>query len=245
MALRSCGDLRIGGATNYNGMARLGMKRSGVAPLCMASSLPRRPLPWSRTQACDTPLRAGEGLGVRFCGAGVRFPCAQLALGVLRRLAGTLEAVLLALLHARVAREEAGLAQGRPEGLVRTQERPRHAMAHRASLAAHTSADHLHRDVEARRQLEQPQWALGLCQQHVAPEILLGFAAVHYHAAVAIGKEPHTRHGGLAPARAGGIRALILRQRVSSACYASSATACWRAIISPGVGVVHGSGFCA
>src|SRR5260221_7836800 len=28
MALRSCGDLRIGGATNYNGMARLGITSS-------------------------------------------------------------------------------------------------------------------------------------------------------------------------------------------------------------------------
>src|ERR1700690_3404398 len=39
------------------------------------------------------------------------------ALGVLRRLAGSLEAVLLAFLHARVARQEAGLAQRQAEAV--------------------------------------------------------------------------------------------------------------------------------
>ena len=62
----------------------------------------------------------------------------RLALGVLRRLAGSLEAVLLALLHARVAREEAGLAERRraPSGSSRAARGRCHGGSRRPGLVA-------------------------------------------------------------------------------------------------------------
>src|SRR6266576_2226464 len=64
-----------------------------------------------------------------------------LALGVLRRLAGALEAVLLALLHARVAREQPGLAQLEAMALgIELEQGPGDAVADGAGLAAHSAA---------------------------------------------------------------------------------------------------------
>src|SRR6186997_1617988 len=72
-----------------------------------------------------------------------------LALRVLRRLASPLEPVLLALLHARVAREEASLAERRSVGVgVDLEQRPGDAMADRAGLAGHTAALDLDHRVE-------------------------------------------------------------------------------------------------
>ena len=65
---------------------------------------------------------------------------ARSALGVLRGLAGLLEAVLLALLLARVAREEAGLLELGAQLGVELDERPGDAEAQGAGLARDAAA---------------------------------------------------------------------------------------------------------
>ena len=60
--------------------------------------------------------RAGPGATARMGGPGdLPGPPSDLALGVLRRLAGALQAVLLAFLHPRVAGQEPGLAERQHE----------------------------------------------------------------------------------------------------------------------------------
>src|SRR5205807_352967 len=72
-----------------------------------------------------------------------------LALGVLGGFAGSLQAVLLALLHARVARQEAGLLEHRAALDVELDERPGDAVRDRARLARHAPARDPDADVEA------------------------------------------------------------------------------------------------
>src|SRR5438105_15957204 len=66
--------------------------------------------------------------------------CGWLALGELEPLARAGLAVLLALLHARVAREEAFLAHRAAQRLVEPHERPRDAELDRARLAGQAAA---------------------------------------------------------------------------------------------------------
>src|SRR5436190_7637830 len=78
-----------------------------------------------------------------------RPPGATLALRVLRRLAGALQAVLLALLHPRVAGEEAGLPQRQAVRVrVDLEEGPGDAVADRTGLAGHPAALDLDHGVE-------------------------------------------------------------------------------------------------
>src|SRR3954452_7044687 len=70
-----------------------------------------------------------------------------LPLGVLRRLAGLLQAVLLALLHPGVAGEEAGLLQRRPRLGVTVDERTRDAESHRTRLTGDAAALDAHEHV--------------------------------------------------------------------------------------------------
>src|SRR5438093_22594 len=66
---------------------------------------------------------------------------AQSALGVLRRLPCALQAVLLALLHPRVARQEAGLAEWHPGAVgIGGEKRAGDAVADRARLAVMAAA---------------------------------------------------------------------------------------------------------
>src|SRR4029077_20644611 len=69
------------------------------------------------------------------------------ALGELRPLAGLLEAGLLALLDARVTRQEATALELAPEVGIGLDQRPRHAMAQRAGLGRHATAVHARDDV--------------------------------------------------------------------------------------------------
>ena len=79
--------------------------------------------------------------GCRRCRSAASCPARPLLpLGVLRRLAGLLEAVLAALLLARVPREQAGLLQRRPRLGVERHERPGDAERERAGLAADAAA---------------------------------------------------------------------------------------------------------
>ncbi len=75
------------------------------------------------------------------------------ALAELRRAAGGLEAVLLALLHARVAGEEAGGLQRGAEFRVHLQQGAGDAVAQGAGLAGHAAAVDagLHIEVTGRR----------------------------------------------------------------------------------------------
>src|SRR4051812_29689765 len=82
---------------------------------------------------------------------------ALLALRVLRRLAGALQAVLLALLDARVAREEPGLAQRRAHGFVVRYQRAGDAVANRFGLARRAAALHLYQDVKGALRVRQAQ----------------------------------------------------------------------------------------
>src|ERR1700720_4188041 len=84
---------------------------------------------------CDSPANP----------AGAR---ARLALCVLRSLAGPLQAVLLALLHPRVAGQQACLLQSGPEVRVVLDEGTCDAVRDGAGLAAGAAADHLDADVE-------------------------------------------------------------------------------------------------
>src|SRR2546423_2388310 len=80
-----------------------------------------------------------------------------LPLRVLRGLAGALQAVLLALLHAGVARQESGLLEGRAQLLVRVEQRPGDAVGDGAGLSGHPPAQHLDADVEPAERVRQPQ----------------------------------------------------------------------------------------
>src|SRR5262245_49539457 len=64
----------------------------------------------------------------------------RLTLGVLRGLAGLLQAVLLALLDPRIPGEETGLLQRRTLFAVEFAERPRHRETQCAGLASHATA---------------------------------------------------------------------------------------------------------
>src|SRR5690349_6779626 len=139
----------------------------------------------------------------------------MLALGVLRGLARALEAVLLALLHAWVARQEAALAHRDAQFLVGTDKRARNAVPHSAGLAAHATAHYLDGNVEAVDQIDGTQRAAHRLHQRLAREILIRRTPVHNNIAVAIREEPDARHSSLAPARTVVIRPKILRQDVS------------------------------
>ena len=65
---------------------------------------------------------------------------ASLALGELGRATGSLQAVLLALLHARVTGQVAGLLDGGLELLIRLDQRAGDAVADRAGLAGEAAA---------------------------------------------------------------------------------------------------------
>src|SRR6185295_8853791 len=105
---------------------------------------------------------------------------ATLALRVLGRLAGPLQAVLLALLHPRVAGEEAGLAEGQPVGVrVDLEQGPGDAMADRAGLAGHAAALDLDHRVEVALGAGDTERHLHVGVAHGVAEVLLEAAAVH------------------------------------------------------------------
>src|SRR6266542_2431841 len=128
-------------------------------------------------------------------------PRAVLALGVLRRLAGPLEAVLLALLHPRVARQEAGLAKWQPVGLgVHLQERPSDAVADGPRLAGHAAAFHLDHRVVAALGAGHAERHPDLDLVHGIAEVLVERPAVDDDLAFA-GQQPDASDRRLATAR--------------------------------------------
>src|SRR5690606_9621014 len=97
-----------------------------------------------------------------------------LALGVLRRLAGTLEAWLLALLGARVARQEPSSLQRGAHVAVYLAQGPRNAQTHSRRLAALTTTVNLHADVVGCSRAGQGQ---RLAQNH----LVQGAAEIFFH----------------------------------------------------------------
>src|SRR5258706_5988090 len=139
-----------------------------------------------------------------------------LALGVLRRLAGALEAVLLAFLHARIAGQQPGLAQLNPVGLrVELEQRPGDAVADRAGLAGHAAALDLDHRVVAAIGIRDPEWQADLGLVDGRTEMLDHRATVDHDLALA-GQEPDPGHCRLATPRAGveclGGHGWVLRQ---------------------------------
>src|SRR6185503_11036844 len=140
-----------------------------------------------------------------------------LALGVLRRLAGALEAVLLALLHPRVAGEQARLAQLQAMGLrIELEQRPGDAVADCAGLAADPAALDLDHGVVAAVGVGDAERQLDVRLVDRGAEVLDQRPTVDHDLALA-GQEPHARDGGLATAGAGveGLGSHVLLRQAS------------------------------
>src|SRR3954451_20428140 len=138
----------------------------------------------------------------------------KLTLGELRALTGLLQASLLALLRARVAREEAAALELAAQVGIGLHESARHAVAEGAGLGGHPAAvdarDHVHALLVARR-LERCSHRL---LEGGAREEVLERAAVHLVLAGA-GLEDHARDGGLA--LAGGLVTRVGRELLGRA----------------------------
>src|SRR5438105_1875834 len=124
-----------------------------------------------------------------------------LALRELRRLSGALEAGLLPLLGARVAREKTGLAERRKVFPVHLKERARDAVRDRADLAADATAFDLHHRVEATRRAGDRERQEGLIGRTVASEVVIQRLSVHDDRTLA-GYEADASDGRLSTPRA-------------------------------------------
>src|SRR5687767_10079419 len=100
------------------------------------------------------------------------------ALGELEAGAGALLAVLLALLHARVAREEAGLLESLAQLEVVHLQRTGDPVADRAGLAARAAAVDGDDDVELVDGLRQGERLLDDHLQHFIAEVVVERAAI-------------------------------------------------------------------
>src|SRR5262245_59948906 len=128
-------------------------------------------------------------------------PQLRLALGVLTRAAGLAVADLLALDLARIARDEAGVAEGLAQRLVVLDERAGDAVTDGAGLAGDATAVDAHGDVELVHELHGFE---RLAHDHAAgftAEELIARAIVDGDRALA-GTQVDTGGGGLATAGA-------------------------------------------
>src|SRR5688572_8156309 len=96
-----------------------------------------------------------------------------LALRELEAGAGALLSVLLALFHARIAREEAGLLEALAKLGVVNLERARDAVANRTGLPARAAAVHRDDDVELVDRLRQRERLLDDHLQHFIAEVVV------------------------------------------------------------------------
>src|SRR3954462_11871900 len=123
-----------------------------------------------------------------------------LALGELRPLAGLLEAGLLALLHARVAREEAAALELRAEVGIGVDERAGDPVAQRAGLGRDAAAVDLRHHVHPVLVADGLERLADVALKREAREVLLERAPVDRVGARAR-TEDHAGDGGLALAR--------------------------------------------
>src|SRR3990170_3443323 len=124
------------------------------------------------------------------------------ALRVLRRLAGSLEAVLLALLHPRVAGEEAGLAKGQAAFRIELEESTGEAVPDRAGLTRDPATLDLDDRVELALGSGDPERQADICLVDRVSEVLDERASVHDDLTLAR-QEPDASDRGLASAGAG------------------------------------------
>src|SRR5687768_16452049 len=101
-----------------------------------------------------------------------------LALGELEARPGALLAVLLALLHARIAREETSLLEPLAQLEVEDLERTGDPVTNRAGLAARTAAVHRDDDVELVDRLRQRQRLLDDHLENFIAKVIVEGAAV-------------------------------------------------------------------
>src|SRR5579862_6591882 len=98
---------------------------------------------WQTATMIYRPFRLDTKEGGDKCRLLAALSCADLALGVLRCLAGALEAVLLALLHASVTREQTVVSQLRLQRLVEADQRPCDTVRDGSRPAADAAPFHL------------------------------------------------------------------------------------------------------
>ena len=133
-----------------------------------------------------------------------------LTLAELRRTTGGFEAVLLALLHARIAREETGLLEDGAIVGAREQERAGDAVTQSAGLTGHAAALDSGIDVNFSHGVGGDQGLTNDELQGLETEVIVDIAAVDGDAAGAALEQMNARDGGLATARAVEIRLLGL-----------------------------------
>src|SRR6266542_2899543 len=122
-----------------------------------------------------------------------RLPLGVLELGPRARLA-----VLLPLLHARIAREATRTLERLAQLVVEAQERTGNTVPDRASLAGGPAAAHVDHGVELPHGARELERLADHHPQRLPGKVLLEGAAVH-HDAPGTRPEPDTGHGGLAP----------------------------------------------
>src|SRR5262245_41138733 len=124
----------------------------------------------------------------------------ELPLGELEALARRRLPVLLAFLHARVAREEALLAQERPDLRVRLLKGARHAERDRARLAGVTSSVDGGDHVEFVERVAGHERLRGDTTERDSGKVTIEIDAVH-EALARAGCQPHAGHRGFPPPR--------------------------------------------
>ena len=124
------------------------------------------------------------------------------ALGELRCATSGLQTVLLALLHTRIAGQEAGLLQNGAVLGVHQQQGAADAVAQRTGLAGHAAALDGGNDVHFAQGVGGVQRLTDDHLQRLQTEILVDAAAVDGDGAGAVLKQVHTGNGGLAAAGA-------------------------------------------
>src|SRR5580704_15990215 len=135
------------------------------------------------------------------CRPGVRWRAAALPLGVLRRLPGLLQAVLLALLDPGVPGEEPGLLQRRAVLRVDQRQRAGHAEPQRTRLPGDAAARDAGDDVELAFRAEGHERLVDQLLVHLVREVHVERPAVDQPLAGA-GEDPDAGDRLLAPAGA-------------------------------------------
>src|SRR5262249_24048668 len=123
-----------------------------------------------------------------------------LPLGVLEFLAGAGLAVLLALTHPGIAREQSRLFQGEPELFIKARQRTREPVPHRAGLPRGPAAADRHEDVELADGARDLERLRDDHPERFAREVVFERAAVHDDAP-GPRPDPDPRDGRLATTR--------------------------------------------
>ena len=151
----------------------------------------------------------------------------ELSLAELGRAAGGFEAVLLTLLHTRIAGEEAGALEGGAVLLVHLEEGPGHAVADGAGLAGDAAAGDGGHDVHLAQVLGGDQGLADDELQGLQAEVVVDVTAVDADGAGAVGEEVDAGHGGLPAASTVVVRLLALIHLRNSSLF-----------LSPGLGLL-------